>query len=409
MSQSLNVPERIKKFNSDRVAEFLSLKYAKMAENPFRFFRGTCHLFYEDLSAHHVLPAEPVCWICGDLHVENFGSYKGDNRLVYFDVNDFDEGVLAPVSWELARMTTSIFLSLAGNGYALATRKKMSRLFLEKYSQVLASGKSRYIEPQVATGVVKYFLEKVERRKQKALVKQRTHKIKDRIVLLEDSLRVFPVRTELKKQLTAILSAWARKKKYIGFSIPDIGFRIAGTGSIGVERYIFLAEQQSKRRKYLLLDMKEAKPSAILPYLKVEQPSWNSESERVIAIQQRMQNVVPALLDSIPYNGKSYVLKELQPTEDKIDFSVLGKKPGDLDCVISDMGILAASAHLRSSGRQGSAIADELVAFGSGSTWQNSILDYAEASASGMNRAYRTYLTAYRKGYFDTDKKKKEG
>jgi uncharacterized protein (DUF2252 family) len=42
--------------------------------------------------------------------LRNGRSYKGDNRLVYFDINDFDEGVLAPASWDLLRMLASILV-----------------------------------------------------------------------------------------------------------------------------------------------------------------------------------------------------------------------------------------------------------------------------------------------------------
>ncbi|MFM6271696.1 MAG: DUF2252 family protein, partial [Dolichospermum sp.] len=75
--------------------------------DPFYFFRGTCHLFYEDLSENSGMNLAPLTWICGDLHLENFGSYKGNNRLVYFDINDFDEAVIAPCTWEIVRFITS--------------------------------------------------------------------------------------------------------------------------------------------------------------------------------------------------------------------------------------------------------------------------------------------------------------
>ncbi|MDB5139616.1 MAG: hypothetical protein JWR12_1532 [Mucilaginibacter sp.] len=106
--------ERLKAFNSHLLPDMVQLKYEAMTENSFRFYRGTCHLFYEDLSKANPLPLSPLGWICGDLHVENYGSYKGDNKLVYFDLNDFDEGILAPVCYELARMVTSI-LSLSNH------------------------------------------------------------------------------------------------------------------------------------------------------------------------------------------------------------------------------------------------------------------------------------------------------
>jgi len=97
-----------------------------MARDPFYFFRGTAHLFYEDLAGANTLPASPITWVCGDLHLENFGSYKGDNRLVYFDINDFDEAALAPASWELARMVTSIFVALITMGGTRAEAKNMA-------------------------------------------------------------------------------------------------------------------------------------------------------------------------------------------------------------------------------------------------------------------------------------------
>jgi uncharacterized protein (DUF2252 family) len=89
----------------------VQLKYDLMSENPFRFFRGTCHLFYEDLAAAKPLPLSPLAWTCGDLHIENCGSFRGENGLVYFDLNDFDEALLAPAAYEVVRLVTSIFVA----------------------------------------------------------------------------------------------------------------------------------------------------------------------------------------------------------------------------------------------------------------------------------------------------------
>jgi hypothetical protein len=86
----------IHKFNQGRDPERLAMKYAKMRANPFTFLCGTCHLFHLRLPVERVLDDAPKVWVCGDLHLENFGSYKGDNRLAYFDIIDFDEAALAP-------------------------------------------------------------------------------------------------------------------------------------------------------------------------------------------------------------------------------------------------------------------------------------------------------------------------
>src|SRR3569833_595469 len=113
-----------------------------MAENPFRFFRGTCHLFYEDLAAAKPLPLSPLAWICGDLHLENFGSFRGLNGLVYFDLNDFDEGLLAPAAYEVARMVTSIFVAFDALEIEQEKALKMAQLFVRSYCNTLISAKS---------------------------------------------------------------------------------------------------------------------------------------------------------------------------------------------------------------------------------------------------------------------------
>src|SRR5712692_1326653 len=90
-----NAVERIQAFDAGRDPRLLQMKYKLMQHDVFAFYRGTCHLFYQDWPADSPLNAAPSAWLCGDLHLQNFGSYKGDNRLVYIDINDFDESVLA--------------------------------------------------------------------------------------------------------------------------------------------------------------------------------------------------------------------------------------------------------------------------------------------------------------------------
>ena len=104
----MDVVQRIQSFNAGRDPERLQLKYRAMRKGPFAFLRGTCHLFHERLPSGGVLASLPRVWVCGDLHLENFGSYKADNRLVYFDVNDFEEAVLAPASRDLVRLLASV-------------------------------------------------------------------------------------------------------------------------------------------------------------------------------------------------------------------------------------------------------------------------------------------------------------
>ena len=127
-----SIAARIKEFNKNRIPDMVELKYKAMADNAFRFYRGTNHLFYEDLiNSKTILPNSPLAWICGDLHLENFGSFRSDNRLVYFDLNDFDEAVLAPAAWELARIVTSIFIAFDALKIEQKRAINLAQLFLK--------------------------------------------------------------------------------------------------------------------------------------------------------------------------------------------------------------------------------------------------------------------------------------
>jgi uncharacterized protein (DUF2252 family) len=398
-----SIPERIKQFNSDRLPEYTALKYQQMAENAFRFFRGTCHLYYEDLGGSKTLPAYPVSWVCGDLHLENFGSYKGDNRLVYFDVNDFDEGLLAPVDWEVSRIVTSIFVGFESVGIKKKEAEGMADFFLRIYSTTLAKGKARYLEHETANGIVRLFLEKVRERKQKELIRQRTEDGRgDKLQLRMDKVRFFPIDKTLRKDLMIHLGSWIQQDPLLKgrYQVLDACFRVAGTGSLGVKRYVFLLRNNKDPKKHLLVDMKQAQPSSLLPWLNNPQPAWVSEAERIVAIQDRMQNICPALLRTTTFEGQSYVVKELQPTADKIDFLVIRDRYRDIACVIEDMAFLTASAQLRSAGRQGAASPDELIAFGRDEHWQKGVKEYAEAYAGQVKKDYQEYFKAYKGGYF---------
>src|ERR1700761_4170880 len=394
--------QRITDFNKPLLPQMVQLKYANMATSTFVFFRGTCHLFYEDLVAAKPLPPSPVTWTCGDLHIENFGSYKADNRLVYFDMNDFDEGILAPAAWELSRMITSIFVAFDSLDIPEASAMNAVEHFLERYSFILTTGKAFGIDPRTAKGIVCTFLKAVEDRKEKELLKQRTvHKRKKLYIPDEHKVQLTLDKT-LKKELMAHANDWIGTSKVADeeFEAIDAIFRLAGTGSVGVKRYLFLMKGRNSK-KYLLLDMKQARPSSVKPYVEVKQPDWVNEAERVSHIQQRMQGVLVSLSGTTIFKGDAYTMQEMQPMEDKINFEVIKDRFKDIDQVISDMAMLTASAQLRSGGRQGSAIIDELIAFGNDSKWHQGIIDYAWGYTKVVKKDYAAFMKDYKQGKYE--------
>jgi len=85
-------------------------------------------------------------------------------------------------------------------------------------------------------------------------------------------------------------------------------------------------------------------------------------------------------------------MKELQPLEDKVDFTLLQKDIDKLTQLLADMGAIVAWNNLRCGGRQGSAIADEMMKFGSNlHTVEEEILNYAENYAAKTVKYWREF------------------
>lgn len=396
---------RLKAFNKDLLPDMVQLKYEVMTENAFRFYRGTCHLFYEDLFNAEALPLSPIVWICGDLHIENFGSYKGDNKLVYFDLNDFDEGLLAPASFELARMVTSIFIAFDSLEIEPAKALKMAQLFVKTYCATLAKGKAISIEPRTAKGIVCDFLTAAEQSTEKDIIKKRTISKKNRLILSLEDERHFKVDKKLKHELKAHVKEWIANSSDgpYNYKVKSIIFRMAGTGSLGVKRYLFLLKSTNTKNKYLFVDMKQAMPSSVLPYTTIQQLQWPTEADRVITIQKRMQNVSSSLLSTTVFREDSYIIQELQPVKDTIKFKLLKDEYRDIYQVIDDMAALTASAQLRSGGIQGSAIIDELEAWGADQGWQEAIVEYSRKYATQVKKYYNQFVADYKAGKFEKD------
>ncbi len=125
-------------FNSDRDPELVKRKLKRIDESIFAFFRGTDHLFGQAWPALKPADTGPVVLTCGDLHLENFGAYQAQDGDFRFDINDFDEALFAPCSFDLARCTASILL--AGEEWGLSPLQAIgiALVFLDQYRAAIA-------------------------------------------------------------------------------------------------------------------------------------------------------------------------------------------------------------------------------------------------------------------------------
>ena len=398
-AESPDVPQRIADFNRGREPERLALKYAVMRANAFAFYRGTAHLFWEDLArAPDRLPHAPLAWACGDLHLENFGSYRGDNRLAYFDVNDFDEACIAPAAWEVARFLTSVHLAVAELALPADVGVTLSDGFLDAYQAVLADGTARWLERATAVGMVRDLLRAVRHRSQRELLDGRTHRRKWRRVLRVDGRHALAISDDDRARLGEALSAFAATQPDPRFfTVLDAARRVAGTGSLGVRRFVILVGGRGSPDANVLLDIKEARPSALAPYVHAAQPVWESDAARVVATQHMMQAVPPALLERVRIGDCDYVLRELQPTDDRLKLSDAHGRVRRLRVAAATMGRLVAWSQLRSSGRRGSATADDLQAFAAAPGWRHALVGYARGYVATVHHDWTRFVAAGRR------------
>lgn len=389
----------ILKYNAHREAERLAMKYRAMRENAFSFMRGSCHLYYEGWPVDEVgLNDAPSAWICGDLHLENFGCYKGDNRLVYFDLNDFDEAVLAPATWELGRWLASILVAADSLKLPQIDAQRLCQIGLASYCSALVAGKARWLERDTASGMIKNLLNPLRLRRREVFLNSRTRMRKQMRSIRADGKHALDLLPEEKARVMAFVDEYAQEQQDPEFFRPlDVARRIAGTGSLGLARYVILIEGRGSPDGNFLLDLKQAIPSSLTPFVAHEQPAWESEAHRVVCTQQWAQAISPAFLSAVTFDSQPFLFKGLQPTADRLALSGWNGKLKRLEQVVRSMGEIVAWSHLRSSGRSGSAIADEWMDFGRRQDWQARLLKLARKQAEKNGSDWKKYSREYDK------------
>jgi uncharacterized protein (DUF2252 family) len=395
----VDVVREIRAFNAGRDPERLKLKYRAMAASPFAFLRGSCHLFYRRLPRDGVFATAPAVWVCGDLHIENFGSYRGDNRLTYFDVNDFDESALAPASWDLVRFLTSLHVGADTLSIGRAKVDRLCQRFVDAYAAALTQGKAYWVERDTSTGLVRDLFDELRDRDRAGFIAARTVVKGKKRVLKVDGQKALPVSDPQREAVVDFMRDYAKSRSDPGFfKVLDVARRIAGTGSLGVDRFVILIEGRGSPEGNYLLDLKRALPSSLLPRLKVRQPHWRCEGERAVTLQRRLQAIPMAFLEAVQLSDASYVLRSLQPSEDRVK---LEKTQGDmalLEPLVGTMGQIVAWGQLRSAGQSSSAIADDLIAFGTRRKWKEQLLLAADAAAAQTHRDAAEFAEAFGDG-----------
>src|ERR1700751_4373028 len=118
----------------------LHLKHQLMARDAFSFLRATFYRWaqlWPDIFRE--LTGGPTVLAVGDLHVENFGTWRDAEGRLIWGVNDFDETVTLPYTQDLVRLATSALLAIEEAQLTLSARRACTEI-LEGYTEGLRAG-----------------------------------------------------------------------------------------------------------------------------------------------------------------------------------------------------------------------------------------------------------------------------
>ncbi len=369
-----------------RVPSLIALKYERMLASPFGFFRGAVPAMAADLA---LLPHTGIVnQICGDAHVRNLGAFAAPDGRLVFDINDFDETIRGPFEWDLKRLATSLVLAareVSGGGGAKHGEEAVLK-FVASYRKLIET-----LARLPVIDVARYQVHRLQRISpvSDALLKAERATPLHSLEMLTEARkggRVFrsepPVLRRLDprqaRPVLASLKAYRetlqpeRQHFLAQYRAVDVGFKVVGTGSVGLRDFVAYLEGNGPRDP-LFLQVKEQPGSAYAPYLAAT-PAAGHQGRRVAEGQRAMQFASDPFLGWTTIANREYLVRQLSDHKGNIEIEDL--KGQGLTDYAEMCGELLARGHARSGD------ACQLAGYlGNGEKFGAAIAKFAEAYA----------------------------
>ncbi|MFF3791406.1 DUF2252 domain-containing protein [Streptomyces sp. NPDC001981] len=358
----------VEESNRGRVPGLAPIRVGRMAATPFAFLRGSAGLMAHDLMGTPVTGVGAQ--LCGDAHAANFGLYGDARGSLVIDLNDFDETVFGPWEWDLKRLATS--LVLAGReagadedtcrqgaydtvGAYRRTMRLLARLpALDAWNAIADEELVSHTDARDLLGTLERVSQKARNNTSARFAAKSTEESEDggrRFVDAPPVLRRVPdaeaaaVAAGLGDYVSTISED--RVPLLARYAIHDVAFRVVGTGSVGTRSYVVLLLDH--RGEPLVLQVKEARPSALAPYLPTvgfDVPHVAHEGRRVVLGQKRMQVVSDILLGWATVDGRQFQVRQFRNRKGSVDPVAL--TADQVDDYGRMTGALLARAHAHS-------------------------------------------------------------
>ncbi|OYV44703.1 MAG: hypothetical protein B7Z75_02800 [Acidocella sp. 20-57-95] len=358
----------IKASNQGRVPELVALRMERMASSPFAFLRGAAVVMAWDLAQTKTMGLDVV--IDGDCHIDNFGLSGTAQDEVVLDLNDFDETTIGPWEYDLKRLTASINLSGRENGLSRKERKKAVMAAVNGYRFSLNRLQSLPVLELWNRHTVP---ERMDERQMKldkksaAIIRKSVAKARatNNATFLEtaaerdqngkwhiklDAPVTTAVEPALKTKIIAALHDYietlAPERQYMirRYHVVDIVRRVVGVGSVGLRAYLIMLIGNGDDDG-LFLQLKEAAPPALAPYLPVLPKSYKHEGQRVVYGQRLLQAAGDPLLGWTTMEDRPYYVRQMKNFKGAIPTEFLYGQP--FNFFAFGYGALLARAHAR--------------------------------------------------------------
>ena len=294
-----------------RVQDLLPIRYGRMSESPFGFFRGAAAGMAADLA--DTPSTGIVVQLCGDGHLVNFGGFGTPERRLIFDVNDFDETLPGPWEWDLKRLGASFAVAARSKGLDDAASKNAVERVALSYADTLTRLASVptldawywSIDTDEFAIVIRASGDgDTKKRADKAIARAHAH---DNLQAVDKLTEVVDGRRRIADQLplvghvpgddemgriSALFDGYREslpdEHRHLldRFQLVDAARKVVGVGSVGTRCWIALLGGGGDDDP-LLLQVKEAEASVLEQHL---QPSeYENHGRRVVEGQRLMQ------------------------------------------------------------------------------------------------------------------------
>jgi len=399
--------------NVDRLPELIPIRFGRMLQSPFAFYRGSAIIMAADLAT--TAQSKLRVQACGDAHLMNFGGFATPERNVVFDINDLDETLPAPWEWDVKRLSASVviagrFLRLSETDSARAARAAVRsyRERMTNYSSMRALevwyakiGVEDVLAAQsdAVRGLIRQRLETARERSSPEfvfpkLVEQRgaAPRIKDDPPLIfHPTAKVAPgVRTGFRDQVALYRQSLPEHVRVLfdRYRLCDVAVKVVGVGSVGTTCGIGLWVAGDDDP--LFLQIKEARASVLEAY--AGKSLHKNHGQRVVTGQRLMQSASDIFLGwSETVKGRHFYIRQLRDT--KLAAIIEDWDGGLLRDYARLCGWALAKAHARSG--DAAMIAGYM---GASQAFDDAISEFAVEYADQNQKDYRAFVKAVRSG-----------